>query len=155
MVTSAVKTRLQSTARSLETCPPLSERPEELAHASQAPLDLGGRGRIGDADVLARPEALARNGDHARLSQQPPGNVRSRLDSAAPEVAGDVGIGIERAFRLGAGDSRDPAQAGDNLVAQPDVVGAHLRYALLRPGERSHRRLLHDGGRIRGGLALQ
>src|SRR5205823_1001123 len=57
--------------------------------------------------------------------------------------------------RLVALDAGDIAQAGDDAVAERDVLGAHVVDAFLATGKRGDGGLLHDGRWIRGGLTLQ
>ena len=105
--------------------------------------------------MLPGAEAFAGNGRHVRFTKQSAGKIGSRFDSAASKEGRNVGIGVERAFRHRALHSRDRAQTADHMVAQLDVLQAHFLDALLRSVQRRHRGLLHDGRRIRGGLALQ
>src|SRR4029079_14843256 len=131
------------------------ERREPLLHALEAGVDLALLGRIGDADVLACPEGLAGHGDDATLAKQSAGHVGGGLNAAATEAFGDVGIDVERTVRLVALDPGDLAQASDDAVAQRDVLRAHVVDAFLTAGERRDAGLLHDGGWVRSGLALQ
>ncbi len=105
--------------------------------------------------MLGSAEGLAGNGDHAGFAQQLSGDVAGRVDPLPPEECGNVGIGVERALRHVALDAGDGAQSAHHAVAQADVLVAHFLQAILRPGEGGNGGLLHDGGRVRGGLALQ
>src|SRR5438309_6522502 len=78
---------------------------EPLLHALQAALDFFRRGGIGEPDMVAGAESLARNGNHVGLMQEAPGYVRGRGDPGFAEIGGDVGIDVKRALRLDAGDA--------------------------------------------------
>src|SRR5207253_5961882 len=107
------------------------ERREEFLHPLQAALQLAMRGRIGDADMLAGSETFARHGDHMRLVQQAMGNVGSRFQSSAAKECRNIRIGVERALRFAAANSRNRAQSANDFIAQLDVIRLHLADAML------------------------
>ena len=55
-------------------------------------------------------EGLAGHGDHVGLVQQARGQLGCGVDAALAEKGGDVGVDVERAFGLGAGDAGNLGQ---------------------------------------------
>jgi hypothetical protein len=75
--------------------------------------------------VLGGAECLAGHGDDVRLVQQA---VASSVgaDAAFADEGADVGVDVEGALGLGAGDAGNLGQLGEHVVAQLDELGAEL-----------------------------
>ena len=99
-------------------------------------------------------KGLAGNTDDVTLTQEARGQLGGVSSGACCDGA-DIREGVERAFGKVALDAGNGAEPGDDAVAKLDVLGTHIGDALLRGGDGGESGLLHDGGGIRGGLALQ
>src|SRR5271169_4663554 len=128
---------------------------EELVYALQTTVEFGHRSSVGDANVLLGAEAFSRNRSYVRLAQELAGDLGCRVYSASSEEFRYVGIGVERTFWQRAFHLGDGAQSLHHVIAQLDVLRAHVFHALLWTSERRDRGFLHDRGRVRSGLALQ
>ena len=76
--------------------------------------------------MLLGSEGLAGHRDDVRFVQQAGSQFHGGLRSRLAEIGAHVGIDVEGALRLGAGDAGDLRQAAEDAVAQSKVVGAHL-----------------------------
>src|ERR1700687_413514 len=127
---------------------PILQPAKELPHALQATVEFGDRGGVGDADVFLRAEAFSGNRGDVNLAQEFASDLGGRVYPATPEKCRNIGVSIERAFRQRALHSGYGAQALHHVIAQLDVLCAHVFDALLWTFERHGRRFLHDRGRI-------
>ena len=93
-----------------------------------------------DGDILAFEKLLRRGGvaRHVRI-----------------EVRGNVGENVERALRGRAGDPGNGPQARENTLATESILGEHGRNGVHRAAHSFESGILHDGGRVGCGLALQ
>src|SRR5947208_10604156 len=105
--------------------------------------------------MLPCAESLAGYGDDMGLVKQTPGDIGSRVDAIAAEVGRDVGIDIERAFRLDTSNVGDLCQLLQDLITQLNVPGPHFLYTRLRSPESGHGRFLDHVGGAGSVLTLQ
>ena len=71
-------------------------------------------------------EGLAGHGDHMGLVEQAGSQLGRGFDAALAQKGRDVGIDVERALGLGAGDAGNRGQLGQHVIAQVDELGAEL-----------------------------
>ena len=87
-------------------------------------------------------EGLAGHHGHVGLRQQAFGEAQRAAHAIPVQRRRDVGVGVERAARLGAGHSRNGAQAPHHEIAPPPVFGEHGVHRSLRPQQGFHGGLL-------------
>src|SRR5690349_902677 len=105
---------------------------EEIAHTLQAAIDLLGRGRVRQTNVVRASKGLAGNADHVCFAKQASCDVRGTVQTSATEKAAHVREDVERAVWLMTLDSGDRTKSFDDAATETDVIFAHFGDAGLR-----------------------
>lgn len=75
--------------------------------------------------MVIRAEGFPGNYGNVRFGEQAFSELVWCRNASAAQNTADIGIGVERAIRHGAGDARDLAEAGDDECPAPAIFGEH------------------------------